>query len=177
MEADDLTGKQERFCQEYIIDFNATRAATEAGYSEHTAQQIGSENLCKPLIQNRIAQLKAKRAKKVECTAEMVLSELMKMGFSNVQDFTDNTNGVVNVNSVDRDKAAAIKEIETKTMKIGEEGDNEVTFTKVKFHDKIKALENIARHIGFFKEDNNQKGNIDLDKWLKSNNDSSPETL
>lgn len=47
----DLTGKQKAFCHEYVIDWNATRAAKEAGYSEDSAQQIGSENLLKPLIQ------------------------------------------------------------------------------------------------------------------------------
>lgn len=29
-----LTPKQERFCEEYLIDLNATQAAIRAGYSE-----------------------------------------------------------------------------------------------------------------------------------------------
>ena len=47
----DLTDKQKAFCYEYVKDWNATRAAKEAGYSEKTAQMIGSENLSKPIIQ------------------------------------------------------------------------------------------------------------------------------
>ena len=47
----DLTGKQKAFCYEYVKDWNATRAAKEAGYSEDSAQVIGSENLSKPIIQ------------------------------------------------------------------------------------------------------------------------------
>ena len=52
-----LTDKQERFCQEYIKDFNGTRAAIAAGYSANTATVIASENLMKPYISDRIAEL------------------------------------------------------------------------------------------------------------------------
>lgn len=52
-----LTVKEERFCQEYIKDFNATAAAIRAKYSKTSARQIGSENLSKPYIKNRIAEL------------------------------------------------------------------------------------------------------------------------
>ena len=45
-----LTAKQERFCEEYLIDLNATQAAIRAGYSVESAGSIGSENLTKPEI-------------------------------------------------------------------------------------------------------------------------------
>lgn len=46
----DMTKKQKRFCDEYLIDCNATQAAIRAGYSEKTAYSIGQENLNKPEI-------------------------------------------------------------------------------------------------------------------------------
>lgn len=49
-----LTDKQEMFCQEYIKDLNATQAAIRAGYSERTASVIGSENLSKKRLRDRI---------------------------------------------------------------------------------------------------------------------------
>ena len=49
-----LTAKQQRFCDEYLIDLNATQAAIRAGYSAKTAKQIGQENLTKPDIKNYI---------------------------------------------------------------------------------------------------------------------------
>jgi phage terminase small subunit len=59
-----LTEKQQRFCDEYLIDLNATQAAIRAGYSEKTARAMGSENLTKPdikeYIENRIAEKKEK---------------------------------------------------------------------------------------------------------------------
>ena len=50
-----LTNKQKRFVEEYIIDFNATRAAKAAGYSASTAYASGAENLKKPQKEEAIA--------------------------------------------------------------------------------------------------------------------------
>ena len=49
-----MTEKQKLFCEEYLIDLNATQAALRAGYSEKTAYSIGNENLKKPEIQEYI---------------------------------------------------------------------------------------------------------------------------
>lgn len=49
-----MTAKQQRFCDEYLIDLNATQAAIRAGYSEKTARVIGQENLLKPAIKEYI---------------------------------------------------------------------------------------------------------------------------
>ena len=40
-----MTPKQKRFCDEYLIDCNATQAAIRAGYSEKTAYSIGQRLL------------------------------------------------------------------------------------------------------------------------------------
>lgn len=53
-----LNAKQEAFCQEYIVDFNATQAAIRAGYSEKTANRIGSQLLSKLDIKQRVAELR-----------------------------------------------------------------------------------------------------------------------
>lgn len=49
-----VTEKQKRFCDEYLIDLNATQAAIRSGYSEKTAHSIGAENLTKPELQEYI---------------------------------------------------------------------------------------------------------------------------
>lgn len=72
-----LTGKQESFCQEYIKDFNATRSAKAAGYSERTAQVLGSETLANPLVAKRIAELMEERNKRVQLDQDYVLTQLM----------------------------------------------------------------------------------------------------
>lgn len=54
-----LTERQERFCNEYLKDFNGTQAAIRSGYSEDTAKEIASENLTKPNIKARLDELRA----------------------------------------------------------------------------------------------------------------------
>lgn len=77
-----LTEKQKIFCKEYIIDFNATRAAEAAGYSKKTSKEIASENLTKPNIQSEIARLTKGRNERLEVTADRVVAELAKIGFN-----------------------------------------------------------------------------------------------
>lgn len=52
-----LTPKQKAFAEFYAASGNATDAAIKAGYSEKTAQQIGAENLLKPVIAEYLATL------------------------------------------------------------------------------------------------------------------------
>lgn len=56
-----LTAKQQRFCDEYLIDLNATQAAIRAGYSAKTARVIGQENLLKPAIKEYIGKRMAEK--------------------------------------------------------------------------------------------------------------------
>jgi len=75
----DLTAKQEFFCQEFLIDLNATKAAIRAGYSEASAGTISNENMQKPAILERIAELKAERSKKLAIDAQWVLQQAVKV--------------------------------------------------------------------------------------------------
>lgn len=69
-----LTDKQELFCKEYMIDLNATQAAIRAGYSGKTAGAIGTENLAKPAIQERLQELIKARSDKLQIDADWVLN-------------------------------------------------------------------------------------------------------
>lgn len=74
-----LTDKQQAFCEEYLIDLNATQAAIRSGYSEKTAKQIGTENLSKPVLAEYIAELKAKRSENTAIDAAWVLRQAVKV--------------------------------------------------------------------------------------------------
>jgi len=68
-----LTNKQKVFCDEYLVDLNATQAAIRAGYSEKTAKVIGCENLTKPDINEYIAKAQQARKERTEIDADYVL--------------------------------------------------------------------------------------------------------
>lgn len=71
-----LTAKQKRFCDEYLVDLNATQAAIRAGYSKKTAYSIGVENLKKPEIKKYIEQRMAEKEKELIADQDEVLKYL-----------------------------------------------------------------------------------------------------
>lgn len=71
-----LTAKQQRFCDEYLIDLNATQAAIRAGYSEKTARIIAAENLTKPNIKAYIQQRMDEKEKELIADQNEVLKYL-----------------------------------------------------------------------------------------------------
>jgi phage terminase small subunit len=151
-----LTAKMIRFAEEYIVDLNATQAAIRAGYSERTAKSIGQENLTKPDLQEYIQQLMDERSKRTEITADMVLKEYAKIGFSNITDYlkveekevqTDvgsiMMQGVTifETDHIEREKLDAVAEIKQTRDGIS-----------LKLHDKKGALDSMARHLGMFSD-------------------------
>ncbi len=82
-----LTKKQERFCEEYLIDLNATQAYVRAGYSgsNNTARVESSKLLTKPNIQKRIAELQEKQSQRTNISADNVISELQKIAFTETE--------------------------------------------------------------------------------------------
>ena len=71
-----LTEKQKRFCDEYLIDLNATQAAIRAGYSEKTAYRTGADNLRKPQIKKYIEQRMAEKEAELIADQDEVLKYL-----------------------------------------------------------------------------------------------------
>lgn len=143
----ELTEKQKRFCEEYLIDLNATQAAIRAGYSEETARQIGSENLSKPYIEARIQALKEERSKRTEITADNVLKELAKLAFSNPSNLYDENGDLKPIHELDYDVAASIQEIQQDQL--GSE-DAPVFRRKYKTADKKSSLELLGKHLKLF---------------------------
>lgn len=71
-----LTAKQQRFCDEYLIDLNATQAAIRAGYSKKTAGRIGTENVQKPVIKEYLAKRMAEKESALIADQDEVLKYL-----------------------------------------------------------------------------------------------------
>ena len=100
-----LTKKNEVFCDEYLIDLNATQAAIRAGYSVESAGSIGSELLKKPEIRARIDRAMAERSKRTGINADRALLELGKIAFVNAIDVI-NMNDATIKDDADRDDTA-----------------------------------------------------------------------
>ncbi len=137
-----LTDKQAAFVREYLVDLNATQAAIRAGYSERTAYSVGQRLLKNVEIQRAVAAAQAKRARRVEITADRVVAELAKIAFSDPRDLMEwGPDGVVLRPSAELsdDQAASVAEVAENNAGL-----------RLKKHDKVKALELLGRHIGIF---------------------------
>lgn len=71
-----MTNKQKKFCDEYLIDMNATQSAIRAGYSPKTASVIGQENLMKPVIKEYIEKRMKEKEDELIATQDEVLRYL-----------------------------------------------------------------------------------------------------
>lgn len=159
-----LTPKQERFVQEYLIDLNATQAAIRCGYSEKTANREGTRLLSNAVIAEAIDAATKERAAKLDITAERVLKEIAAMAFYDPISLmveigdrdAENGNGV----RVSDDgklyglrgptDIRALPETVRRAI-IGWSWDKAGNFT-VKFADKSKALDQLARHLSLYND-------------------------
>ena len=142
--ADGLTAKQQAFVREYLIDLNATQAAIRAGYSPSSAGESGCENLTNSKIKDEIDKAMAIRSKRTGITAERVLQELARIAFFD-STVVANVNGrgsveLMPTDMLGADDRACIAEISETTTKDGGS-------VKVKYHDKLKALDILAKHL------------------------------
>lgn len=148
-----LTGKQKKFCENYIWDFNGARAAREAGYSEDSAASIASELLTKPNIQGYIKELEADLAKTAGISRLMVVQEFKKLAFSSIAHLHNTWIERKEFDKLTDDQKAAIQEISTQTRmeKNPIEGGMpiQVDYVKVKLYDKGRALESINKMLGY----------------------------
>lgn len=140
-----LTEKQRRFCDEYLIDLNGTRAykaAYPAVKRDETAKANASRLLTFANVQNYIRERMEDRQKRTEITQDRVLRELAIIAFADVTDIVSYNGGRVVIKPTDdlpketRKIIAGIKE--------GQYG------TEVKTYDRIRALELLGKHLGMF---------------------------
>jgi phage terminase small subunit len=81
-----LEPRQQRFVDEYLIDFNATQAAIRAGYSPKNARVIASQNLSKLNIRTAIAEARSKQQERTQITADEVLREAWNIAIADVRE-------------------------------------------------------------------------------------------
>lgn len=169
-----MNKKIKRFCNEYIIDLNATQAAIRAGYSEKTAYSQGHRLLKNVEVQDRIKSMQTDLQKASGITALKVLKEHQKIAFSSIAHLHNSWIKMKDFEALTDDDKAAIKSISTKVVKrnIGTSAEPDmvnIEYIKVEFWDKQKALDSIANLLGLNQQIqlNNQSINI---VWNKKRN-------
>lgn len=143
-----LTAQQNLFVSEYLKDLNATQAAARAGYSEKNASTLGYQLLQIPRVQYEITQgLKAREAR-TQITQDKVLHELARIAFLDLAKIYDEDGRIKCPKDMEEEVRRAIGGLDlTEQFHRGEKvGET----TKVRFNDKLRALELIGKHLGMF---------------------------
>src|SRR5258708_19508992 len=73
-----ISGKQQRFVDEYLVDSNATQAAIRAGYSKRSASSLGKQLLQNPPVLLAVTKARARLVEHVEVTQEFVVAKLVE---------------------------------------------------------------------------------------------------
>jgi phage terminase small subunit len=148
--ANGFTAKQQKFINEYLLCLNATKAALRAGYSERTSYAIGQENLKKPEIKAEIDRI----IKENTISPEEVLQQLTRMATLDMEDLYDFPG---NIPIFDAEKARANGAMSIiDGFKIT---DKEMT---IKFPNKQKALELMAKYHGLLTDKHELSGSVEI---------------
>jgi hypothetical protein len=159
-----LSEQQVCFCDEYLVSFNAYRSAISAGYSENTARK--GELLHYPKIQEYLRMKMQQRSERMEITHDMILREYAKIAFSSMANYYDQRGDLKPACELTETEMAAISFLQTTNIA---EPDGYIVgaVTKIKLHNKMAALDKIAKHLGFFEAKKPEAGSLKQEAFVE----------
>ena len=157
-----LTPKQQRFVEEYLIDLNATQAYIRAGYAvknDETASVMASRLLGNDKVQTTIQEALKARQERTKIDADYVLKRLVEIDQMDVLDIMDDDGNVKPLRDWPKIWRQYISNIETISM-----DDGEGWLKKIKWPDKVKNLELLGKHVsvGAFKDKIEHSGQLEI---------------
>ena len=120
-----LTERQRRFCEEYLIDGNASQAAIRAGYSKRSSTVVSTTLMKNPQVQAYLKKL---------------LDELHSAKVADAQEVLEYLTSVMR------------GEQSEQTLQLIGDGMQDITSIDVAAKDRLKAAELIGKRYGIFKE-------------------------
>jgi len=137
-----------QFVREYLIDLNGSAAARRPGYSLRSAGRRAFELLERPEVKAAVRAAMAARARRTNITADRVLEEFARIAFADLRRVSDWGPGGFRLKPsarlADAD-AAAVAWVSTG----GRKG---ARAQRIRMHDKQRALEALARHLGLLRD-------------------------
>lgn len=158
-----MTDRQRLFVEAYLLEPNGKKAAIAAGYSAATAEVTASKLLRHPKVSAELARRRAMTEAATGITVERVITELAKLGFSDirqviawranvarmVEDPETGDPALQITNEVELiDSAKLTEDIAAAIAEVAQTKDGTL---RVKMHDKLGALVKIGQHLGMFR--------------------------
>jgi phage terminase small subunit len=163
--ARDLSPVEMRFVQEYVIDLNGMQAALRAGLggknkNKKSAGSVAARIKKRAHVASAITALLAEQS---GVTASAIVGELGAIGFSRITDYLKLENGrlalaVDDLKDLPDEAAAAISKLRERVW-----DDGTITI-EVELHDKVAALNMLAKATPFFKERGEIKHSVEIEE-------------
>lgn len=145
-----MTDQKASFCEHWVETKNRELAVIRAGYSEKEARSTAYRLLKDPGCVEYIKQLQEIKNRMMAINAMDVLDETIKIGFSNIGDFLDENDEIVNLKALPHSALAAISSY--KRTETPQKKGKPIVKKEIRLHDKNKAQELIMRHLGALKD-------------------------
>lgn len=153
-----LDFKQQRFCEEYIIDWNQTQAAIRVGYSPKSARQVSSRLMTNANIQDYISKCKNKIEELAGVSKLRAVKKLTQIAFADIAEAYNEDGSLKDLKDIPNDIRAAIEGIET--INIGEG----ISMHKLKAISKRGAIQDLAKMLGWNEPDKiEHSGDINIE--------------
>ena len=117
-----MTDAQKRFCDEYLIDLNATRAykvAYPRCKKDETANAASSRMLRNVKVQEYISEKQQEIEKRTEITQDKVIKELANIAFFNIRNIYNNNGTLKAIKDIDEETIRAISSVKVLQKKLG----------------------------------------------------------
>ena len=160
-----LAPRIERFCLEFMKDGCAGAASRRAGYSERTARQQGSRLLQQPAVAERLREhrerVQAKQAQVVDqirLDGERTRRVLAQLCYFDAREFVHSDGTPKALHELSESQAHAVERIEVSERLEGAGDDRrKVVTTRVRFANRLAALDMAARILGLYATHNNPR--------------------
>ncbi len=154
------TIKKERFAFKYVECGNASEAYRFAynatNMKPDSIKRVASELLKDLYVTSTVKELQNQLKTELKISAEKVLKEYARIAFFDIRTLFNEENSYKELSEIDTDSIAAIANIEI-AESYGTSGESGVFIKKIKLNDKLKALDALARHLGFYNPESNRQ--------------------
>lgn len=144
-----LSAVEELFCVAYSNSFNGRQAyqdAVDNTTTDNSAASVASRMLQKPEIQARVAELIEERKQRLEVDGDLIIHELMTIGFASISEFIDEQ-GDISPELIKNASPQLRRAIAEVTNTYSDKGGAQ---RRIKMHDKIRALELVGKKLKLF---------------------------
>jgi phage terminase small subunit len=158
-EIEDLTLREQKFVFEYLIDLDPPAAYVRAGYSDSSPGGGAYELLKKPTVKAAISRAQLAQLQKINITAQTVLEAVAQIAFVDPRSLFGADGNILPMKDWPEGTARALSALDVERRSDG------VSVAKIRFWDKISALQLLAKHLNLLEKDDREKGALEI-RWL-----------